>query len=66
MGGHEISAGPQVRDLRRPLSVIFAALVLTGIFVGSLVLVRKFDIDFRILFSFLIVFEMLRSREQGP
>ena len=41
MGSGEIHAGggQQVRDLKRPLSVIFAGLVLCGIFVGSLLLV---------------------------
>ena len=41
MGSGEIhaSGGPQVRDLKRPLSVIFAGLVLCAIFIGSLLLV---------------------------
>jgi len=41
MGSGDIhgSGGAQVRDLKRPLSVIFAGLVLCAIFVGSLLLV---------------------------
>ena len=38
MSKGEINSGPHVSDIKRPLSVIFAGLVLCAIFIGALVL----------------------------